>query len=295
MLKKKRTSITIGLIITAAFTLLVMGFQQNPYFETVNAQSGMASLTLEASAAKTDHLQVEPISLKLALSNRSYQPVAYRGALMIGRSLNFVSHNESGEEIRLEGSKYIGLIKQSLRTMAAGEQIQQDILLDRGLSEQIFPRPGRYDLRVEFVYSSDAEDRQRVKISSNSVPVNISEPTGINRQAYEYIKGPLAMATSKTDVRFIALTEQDFIDKYRGSVYAKYVSISLARTYQTLGENEKAVRELCKVSGEKFYYSDEVKKKLYEIDAKLHPLNLLPLPEDAPLPAPPNPCARSQN
>lgn len=291
---KKRIFLMVGILTAVACATLVIGFQQKPSFETVNAQSGIPSLKLGVSTSKTDYLQIEPISLNFGLSNRTNQPISWRGVLFLGPNFNFLTRSADGEEFRFEGGKY-GLIKSSLRTMQPGEQIQQDILLDSALSELLFPSPGRYDLQVEFVYNTEAEGRQQVKIASNSISINISEPTGINRQAYDYIKGPLATANNGTNVRAIVEREQEFVNRYKNTVYAKYISISLARTYQTLGEDEKALRELCKISGENFYHSKEVQKKVYEIEEKLRPLVMLPLPEDAPLPVRPHPCTVPQN
>jgi hypothetical protein len=215
---------------------------------------------------------------------------------MIGRNVNFLSRSDTGEEFRFEGSKYAtGLIYSPLKTMPPGEQIQENLLLDRALSEVIFPTPGHYDLQVEFVYDSDSERRQQVKILSNSISINISEPTGVDCQAYEYIKGPLELAHRQTNVRALAQVQQEFVNRYRNTVYAKYIIWSLANTYRGLGEDEKALRELCKISGEDFHYSKDLQRKVYEIEEKLRPFIMLPLPENVPAPIRPHPCARLQN
>lgn len=285
MLKKTKIIVLIGTIIGVIYIGLVSQLQQN------NAQTEISKLTLEISTAKSDYLQLEPISVNLNLSNRTVQQISWKGLLMIGPDINFVSRNATGDEFRFEGNKYMtGLLGSSVKVMLAGEQTGQDILLDRQLAESLFPNAGEYTLQVEFLYSSDAEGKQKIKILSNPVQVNIHEPTGINRQAYEYIKGPLEEVNGKSDVQAIVQSEEEFLNRFRNTVYAKYISISLARTYQTLGQNEKALRELCKISNENFYYSKEIQKKVFEIDSILRPVPLSPLPENVPTPKLQNPC-----
>lgn len=285
MLKKTKIIVLIGTIIGVIYVGLVSELQQN------NAQTETSKLTLEISTAKTDYLQIEPVSLNLNLSNRTAQQISWNGLLMIGPDINFVSRNATGDEFRFEGNKYVtGLLGSSAKSMLAGEQTSQEILLDRHLAEVLFPNAGQYTLQAEFLYRPGAESRQQIKILSNPVSVNINEPTGINRQAYEYIKGPLEEVNSKSDLRVIVQSEEEFLNRFRNSVYAKYISVSLARTYQTLGQHEKALRELCKISKENFYYSKEVQKKVFEIDSILRPVTLPPLPEDVPTPKLQNPC-----
>lgn len=229
--------------------------------------------------------------LNLNLSNRTAQPISWNGLLMIGPDINFVSRNAAGDEIRFEGNKYVtGLFGSSVKSMLAGEQTRQEILLDRHLAEVLFPNAGQFTLQAEFLCRRDAEGGQPMKITSNSVSVNVSAPTGINRQAYDYIKGPLEEVNSKSDLRAIVQSEEEFLNRFRNTVYAKYISVSLARTYQTLGQNEKAFRKLCKISNENFYYSKEVQKKVFEIDSILRPVTLSPLPENVPTPKLQNPC-----
>lgn len=284
------------MVATVACAALIIGFQQKPYFKTVNAKSEIPSLTLAVSTLKNDYLQIEPIPLSITLSNRTNQPIPWKGILIIGPNVNLLTRNAGGEEFKFVGSKYAtGLFGSASRTMQSGEQVQQNVLLDRALSELLFPHPGHYDLQVEFVYGTGAEGKQQIKIVSNSISIDISEPQGLERQAYEYIKGPLTLAEKQTDVQVIAQRKQEFVDRYRNSVYAKYISFRLAFTYKVLGEDEKALRELCKISNENFYYSKDVQRDVYQIEEKLRPFVMLPLPENVPTPIRPHPCLRLQN
>lgn len=293
ILQKSKTILVTGAVLGLAYVALVVGFQQNLYFETANAQSNTSVLTLEMTTPKNEYLQIEPIPVSLDLSNRTNQPISWKGILLLGPNVNFLTRDINGAELRYDGGKYAsGLLGFAVRTMPPGEKTKQDVLIERALSEILFPAAGRYEFQVEFVYSTEGEGREKVKIISNSVSIVIKEPTGVERQAYDFIKGPLAEVNNKADVRAIAEREQEFVNKFKNTVYAKYISVSLARTYQTLGEDDKAFRELCKVSQEDFYYTKEVKKRVYEIDIKLRPVVMLPLPENAPTPVIPFPCSK---
>lgn len=286
MKKKTKTITLIVTIIGLTYMCLVGGGQYN------QAQADLPKLTLDVSTVKTEYLQLEPVLLSLNLSNRTVQPISWNGLLMIGPNVNFVSRNAEGNEIRYEGNKYVtGLFGTSMKSMLAGEQIRQEILIDQNLAEILFPNPGQYTLQTEFAYRRDSEIGPPVKITSNSISLTINAPTGINRQAYDYIKGPLETVSNGSDVRAIVQSEQAFVNQFSNTVYAKYITVSLARTYQTLGENANAFRELCKISNENFYYSKELRKRIFELDAILRPVVLLPLPENAPTPIVPFPCA----
>ena len=285
MKKKPKTITLIVTIIGLIYVCLVGSLQYN------QAQVEPPKLTLDVSTAKTEYLQLEPVLLSLNLSNQTLQPISWNGLLMIGPNVNFVSRNAAGNEIRYEGNKYVtGLFGSSVKSMLAGEQIRQEILIDQSLAEILFPNPGQHTLQTEFVYRRDSETGPSVKINSNSISLSINAPLGINRQAYDYIKGPLETVNNGSDVRTIIQSEQAFVNQFRNTVYAKHISVSLARTHQTLGENANAFRELCKISNENFYYSKEVRKKVFELDAILRPVTLLPLPENVPTPIVPFPC-----
>jgi hypothetical protein len=61
----------------------------------------------------------------------------------------------------------------------------------------------------------------------------------------------------------------------------------LGNTYLAIGDNAKALRELCKISGENFHYAKDVEKIVFEIDAKLNPF--VPAP-GVPVPPAKHPC-----
>jgi len=262
----------------------------------IRAQNQPAKLSIEVSSSQKSYLQGEPISINLKLFNQTDQPISWRGFLDVSPNINFFVQDANGKKLNWEASKYAtGSVYSTLKTMQPGEQVQQPLLLERGLAEELFSNPGQYNLQVEFAYYTESKGRQQAKVLSNSIFINILAPQGIDRQAYSFIKETLEPNLRKPNVQELAQLQQDFVARYRNSVYAKYIIFNLANTYQTIGEDEKALRELCKISGENFYYSKHVEKILYRIDEKLHSTVQLPLPENATVPPRPHPCRAVQN
>lgn len=290
------------LYIAALLIVVVCGFgvpaiTANRGSQVPGSRIGMTELTLRITTRQgVEYLPLEPVVVDLTLSNPTSSTTSWQGFLAVGRDVNFQSRDTSGQVRRWEGRQYIGLIKSLPVAMSPGEEVKRQILLDRHLSSLLFPRSGRYELKVEFTYKTrDEEQRREVQISSNPISVDIKEPSGIDRLAYDYLRGPLEEVSTQPDVRLLAQKRQEFVDRFGNSGYAKYVIFQLANTYQTLGENQKAARELCKLTGQKFYYSNAVEKKAYELEAKLRPYVMVELAEDAPLPPRPHPCLRMLN
>lgn len=295
MLNKTIKLLLLGLM-GLAFGVVSAFWSKQITSNTVKAQSEIPKLSLEISNSKDNYLRAEPVLLNIKLSNQTDQPISWRGLLGVGSNINFVIQDINGKKSRWEGNKYAeGSFYSILKVMHQQEEIQQPLFLNKDLVETLFSTPGQYTLQVEFVYNTDSETAQRTAIFSNSIIINILEPKGIDRQAYLYLKETLDPTLSKSNTRELAQVQQEFVDKFRGSIYAKYIIVDLAATYQTLGEDEKALRELCKISGENFYFSKSVVNALNRIDAKLHPVVLTPLPENVPAPPYQNHCRVLRN
>lgn len=265
-------------------------YSKQTVLNTVEARNKSAKLALQISTSQESYLLAEPISVNLKLSNQTDQPISWRGSLKGGPNINLLVRNDAGVNSRLDGNSQPADYYFSLKVMPPGEEAQESLLIVEDSAEYLFPSPGRYNLQVEFVYYTQAKGKQQTKILSNSITVNILEPQGINRQAYQHLKKTLEPALRQTNAEAIAQAKQEFVNRYKDSVYAKYIIFSLANNYQTLGQDAKALRELCKISGENFHYSKDVERAAFRINEKLHPVVLRPLPEDAPLPIVLHPC-----
>lgn len=292
---------TLFATITFIAYVVIFGFQQiQPSFAKAQADNESPKLTLELSTPQNSYIQLEPIPLDFKLLNQTNQALTWRGTFMLGEDIDLLVKGDNGQEKRFDGRKFfLGSVISLPRTTQPGAEIKANNLLgDVNLIEFVFPKSGTYQVRVEFRYDKiSGQEQQQEKILSNPITLHIKEPQGIDWVAYNYIKNTLEPARERQRVspEELAQLQQTFINNYSSSVYAKYIVVKLASAYRGLGEDEKALRELCKVSDEKFYYSKEVERELHRIHIKLHPTVLLPLPENATVPPRPHPCRAVQN
>jgi hypothetical protein len=201
-----------------------------------------------------------------------------------------IATNADGVETRFEGKNYVQPSTYiPIRVMQPGEQVQGSWLLETQLLDRFFLNAGTYSFRVEFEYDRGVPGEPRTKITSNSISINVLEPQGINLQAYQYIRENFGASSHNLNNHAIAELRQEFVNRFRNTVYAKYIIVKLGEDYQRLGEDAKAVRELCKISGENFHHSERVERTVRAIGARLYPINWN-LPPGAPPPIVRHPC-----
>ena len=286
----------VALIIAACVIMLEFWSNSN---NSIQAQTEASKLTLELSTSKSNYFQLEPVEFNFKLSNSSVEPVKWQGLLILGSDLDFLIKSPGSEENRIEGRKMsIGTVASAPSVIQpGGEFISNAILGSVEEQEKVFPEPGTYQVRVEFNYKEiTAEEVKQIKIASNPVTIHISAPQGVNLEAYNYIKNTLEKARSeRVSADEMLRLRRNFVNNYRGSVYAKYEILKLALAYRAGGEDLKALRELCKISNENFNYSKQVQKTMQLIYVKLSPPDLTPLPPDAPIPQRPHPCVWLQS
>lgn len=280
MSKKTKIIALIGIFVAS---VMVIWFYQRP-ITTVIAQIQTPTLTFEVSTHQNDYLLREPIPFNLKLSNQTNIPIK-RGTRLALSDTNFIVRNENGETAQWRMSRfYMSEAIYGLAELPPGGKMESDALLDGRMAEKIFPHPGRYEIQVEYIYDRDMPQQQPIKFKSNSIAINIREPQGIDRQAYNFLKATHDPILTSSDITSLKQTKQNFVDRFPNSVYAKYMIVELAHIYEG-SEDSKAIRELCKIHTLDFYYTKDVKKRLLEINARLHPITLASnLPEDVPIP-----------
>lgn len=291
MKNKTLVASTLAILSFAIFVSIVLALQVIPT-TVVQAQNENSGLSFDVHTQKDEYVQFEPIPLTLRVVNPSSAPIIWKAFLNIGPSVNLLVEDETGTRTKWEGSKLATVLVGSVpQTLQSGAEYETETILDANLVEKIFSKPGRYTVRIELKYDRLSPEIQQKMVLSNTVSINIAEPRGINRQAYAYYKERIKLPAKNLSDHQLLELKQDFVNQFPNSVYAKYVAIELAAVYQALGEDEKALRELCRVSKENFYYTKQVQKNLQKVDDKLHPPILIPnLPEDAPVPTRPHPC-----
>jgi hypothetical protein len=284
----KLANFVVRIVIISGCLTVVFFFYQSL---AVDAQAGSKELSFAAETSKTEYLKAEPIQMTLSLTNQTNEPIAWRGILMIGRDIDIVSRSSTGQEYRWGGKQAIGLFKVSLKTMLPGAKARANVVIQTSIVEELFPVAGTYQVRLDFTYGTSAS-WQDTRTVSSTFALEIKEPKGIDQQAYEFMMGPLKDARRQSDIKVVAKTQQEFLDRFRNSAYSKYVGIDLARSYYSLGENVKALTELCKAPKDKFYLSTEVQDRIFEIGEKLYPMTMRDLPEDAPIPPKTDNCSK---
>lgn len=289
MLDRTKMSLIITFFVLIFYFLPVFQSEQ-AISNVVKAQTGLAQLSLELSKSQDNHLRAEPISFTLKLSNQTNQPISWRGNLGGVSHINLLATNADGVETRFEGKNYVTpytyVVK---RVMQPGEQVQESWLLETELLDRFFLNAGLYSFRVEFEYDRGVPGEPKTKITSNPISVNVLQPQGINLQAYQYIRENFSASSHQLNTHAIAELRQGFVNRFRNTVYAKYIIVKLGANYEVLGEDAKAVRELCKISGENFHHSERVERTVRAIGARLYPINWN-LPPSAPPPIVRHPC-----
>lgn len=284
MLKKKLSFSIVAVLTTVTLAVAALS-------------SYSSNLELGLSTAQDKFFRGEPIPFNFTLLNRGSTPVSFRGSFGLGGDVNLLVQNPDGTESKWEGKKFYINSPTGFGTARPNEQLQQKSLLDEfKLLNQMFPRSGSYSIRVEFLYRIGFGDgnAEIMATTSNTVKIEIVDPVDRDREAYDFIIGRFVKNESKFTTEAYERDLKAFADRYSDTVYGKYLVVKLASIYHVTGRDQEAVRELCKVSNENFHFSDQVLSKLAVIDEKLHPTVIRQnLPEDAPIPTKPHPCARA--
>lgn len=283
MLRRIKNIALLFIVIFSLFTL----FQENKNTK-INAQQLSTNLTFEVSTSQVEYVLREPIQFNLRLSNNTVSPVK-AGTRLSLRDTNFLVIGENGDTTRWEINKYIsdgspsGIIE-----IPPNKNLETENLLNGSLAEKIFSHSGQYRLKLEYVYENYIPERETIRSVSNLLTITISEPQGVNKRAYDYLKDVFESARQKGES--LQELRQFFVDNFNTSVYAKYIIVDLAIMYRGT-EDAKAERELCKIVNINFFYSKQVKNNLSEIANKLRPVRLISnLPENVPRPAFSKPC-----
>lgn len=266
-LKGFKIFVLIGLIVIGCGVAI---WYEHTRVNVATAQN-QTMLTLEVSTVQNSYLQREPIPVNLKLSNRTTVPIKWNGFLHIGPDINLVSRSETGVEVRWTG-KTLNLDAPFMNTaiMQPNGTKEEKNIIDENLAEKLFPQPGRYQMKIEFIYSNYTYGQEQIEtVASNPITIEITEPHGVNRKAYDYLKNTYEPTKKRGNVREIVGVEQYFVDNFPNSTYWKYITYKLANTYPVIGELEKAEREFLKITDLEFYYTEQVEEQFNKLVKKL--------------------------
>ncbi len=286
--KEKKIFIIVGFSTIFVCASLIWFYQLNPIITKAQTQ---ASLKLEILTSQNQYFQLEPIPLRFKLLNQTAVPITWNAFLGIGPDINLIARAENGTETRWIGKNMsVDAPIMDTEIMQPGINKEEQNLIDESLAKKIFPSPGRYELRVEFVYRKYTNGQRQIEtIVSNPVTVEIKSPLGINLLAYQYLNTQ-GLINGGGRLNEIIQAQQYFVNNFSNSVYWKYVTYDLAKIYMEQKDYVKAEREFYNISDLNFYYSEKVKLSLWNLAGKLNRPNprskRLPVPNIPPVSAP---------
>ncbi len=266
-----RNTKAFGLIATTvlASASTFLFFNQLP--PNVALAQNQTELTLDVTSPKRNHLPLEPIVLKTRLSNRSASPLTWSGSAKVGsRDLNIVTRLSNGIEYRWIGDRgnNSGFPGPDISQPNASKDSES--LIDGHVFTKIFPHPGRYLMTVEFLYDDfSSGQRERHRIVSNSIPIDITSPSGPDLLAYEYLRNVLRPVLEEGKASDKLLQRQYFAAQFGNTSYAKFNAYELGKLYLNVGQYQNAENEFYKISDIDFFYARQVDRELDNLAIKL--------------------------
>lgn len=214
-------------LITIAFLALSLFAFQFGIASQQSTKADFSQLELALATPKAETLLLEPIPLSLKLSNRTkYAITAHRdfgvtsNYVQVFVGTNVKTMKEITDKSLIQVSKFVQPFD-----LEAGQAFESEGFLMLKLDEY-FPQSGTYKLQVAF------RDIGGARIFSNVVTLNVVEPQGIDRVAYDYIK-----QSGKADVFFSGIgifrkdgtdVTQEFAAAFESSGYADHALAILA-------------------------------------------------------------------
>lgn len=237
----------------------ILGQQRIDEVSTVS----FSNLTLRLALAKQDFLPFEPIPLTLMLSNETSVPVI--GHSEIGFDDNYIKllvTNESGEAIKVSDLSPIRCKCGKPRDVQVlpGQKFQKSGFFYN--FPKTFLTPGAYQLQAVF---QDANKQREIK--SEPVTIRITEPTGAEFDAYNFLKNKM----EKNGFLFSGMGSEeiynDLATRFIGTLYSDYGAFIISGKYIAAGDYEKAESLLRRAAQrENFAFKEGVIKGLNRVN-----------------------------
>ena len=238
------------------------------FAQTTPVQGSFSDLTLEISSPKQKLVQFEPMALILTLSNKTSSPIAARTSIDLSAGfVELFTIRKNGEPVKIQNlSPIAGLVIVRPGIIRSGESHQTKELLTLDL-DKVFPQPGTYQIQAVL---RNGEGKQQVK--SNLLTIHVLEPTGLDIQAFDYLKNRTnpsyffsGLELDKTQVQMV-----EFVSNFRDSSYGDYVAFMLGEFYLVRKDYTRAIEQLNGVSKKPdFVYGDRALYYLVEGNARL--------------------------
>lgn len=244
----------------------------------INAQSEFVKddfdkLSLSAQLNKSDYIPLEPILLKLKITNASGEDLKLNTGpdfkrILVEIKFNGKTSNFSSPFLIRPGRALLGGVFEK------GKTLERSVLLDSYLDE-MFPEYGKY--QVSIVMTNGRDDDQEASFKSNAFEINIKKPIGVDKEAIDFLREnqdkSLFWWKEKNEQVSLSSTGKTlverFADKYSASAFGQYAILNLGRHYFNRGEIEKAKLKLEKIkSSSNIFVADQASEILTEISKK---------------------------
>ena len=261
-----------SLLITIMLSLLFLSSNPESFAQEQGnrRESSFSDLTLGITAPKEVFNQLEPIPLIVSLSNKTDRPVL--GHLTLKFAANYVHlfvRQVGGDKRRIENLSMIQpLIGAYPQKILPGSVLQEKQLVDLEL-DKIFPYPGEYQLQARLL---DIDGKKTIE--SNLLRIQILEPTGLDRQAFDFIKNNgnpsyfLNGYDRVVDNKPLTILEE-FVSRFSGTAYGDYAIFQLAGVYFAKEDYEKAIKHLEKLANKSdFAFAERAREFLDQSQEK---------------------------
>lgn len=225
-------------------------------------------MSFEVELNKTDYVLLEPIGIIFKFSNKTDKSLTSYTPNFLTKTSVKVSHNNESWERALYNLSINSPVRFPTIFMP-GKTIESNGILQPNYTSKFFAEPGKY--QIQFFLSGSSEGVE--KISSSVFEVEVKQPTGIDNEAFLYLKkhqSPLSSDLFYIDKRKNAEDArrlEAFVSKYGSSVYGEYAIYSLGNFYLFYNELEKAEIEFEKIrSSDSKIIAEAAAKALAEVE-----------------------------
>lgn len=221
-------------------------------------------LTLEISLLERRLMPLQPIPLVIKQSNNTNQSVlGYKSIGFFAPLDLYVQRNGNAQRVKIDQLTLIrGYYAFKNVEIKSGESSEAKEWITLELNKY-FPEAGTYELQA-VLFNADRTQ----SIESNTVIIEIQEPSGVNRNAYNLIKNSSFQNYLFSGAEFnkVKNTLETITTRFPDSAYAKNSFFLSGEIYFHRKQYPKALVNLLRLENDNsFIFADKVKNYLTEI------------------------------
>jgi hypothetical protein len=220
-------------------------------------------LTFEIATTTERFLPFQPIPITLKQSNKTNQPVLGYKAINFNSPVYFYVQKIGGEKVQISQLTTLSPFTSFKNSeISPGTSIEAKNWLTLSLNKYFF-EPGTYELYAEL---ESADGTQF--IVSNKINIEIKEPAGLDREAYNLIKNNPFNEYLFSDADFdkVQTTLEAIKTRFPNSGYAKSAFYLLGERYFDRKQYPKALANLIRLENDRdFIFASKVKNYLAQI------------------------------